>query len=559
MLLPLLTLLACWPGALPDCPDCALHDDDDGDGFTPAQGDCDDGDAQVNPEATETCDGLDQDCDGVVDEDAADAEAWYADADGDGYGAGAASAVCDPGAGWSQVDQDCDDGDAQVNPSAEELCSNGVDDDCDGSDNGCVRLGERSLSQAERLWSAASANAHLGVLGLRVPDVNGDGRDELLVAAPDWGALNPGAVFLLPGPEGGGEGDVEADPRARLESSAANDSLGAALGVSEAHVAIQATGGLRDGSAGLVYLIDRDLSGVVDDPEAEAYARLRGRVAERLGALLDLSPEGALLLSSRESGLSAWYLEDVPAGQAQVDAIGHAILGDDTPSALALVDLDGDGAPELILGQDRADDGGRSEAGVISLLQGPVTADRDLDDAELTWTGPNRDDRAGGSLRRLPDLDGDGLEELLIAGPEGGGDSAWVLAGGGLQGGSLDDRAWLRAEGLAGAALGRAAAAGDLDGDGALELALGAPDDDRAGQGAGAVLVLQGPLSPGTWDLDDAALVLLGEGANHEAGAALDAGDFNGDGLDDLLIGAPGESSLSENGGGVYVWFGRGL
>ena len=57
--------------------------DADGDGFNELE-DCDDGDAAVNPEATETCDGLDNDCDGEADEaDAADATSWSEDKDGD--------------------------------------------------------------------------------------------------------------------------------------------------------------------------------------------------------------------------------------------------------------------------------------------------------------------------------------------------------------------------------------------------------------------------------------------------------------------------------------------
>ena len=80
----------------------------------------------------EVCNGEDDDCDGDVDEDAVDAVAWYADEDGDEVGAGEGVVACDAPTGYVDVDGDCDDADATVNPSADELC-NGVDDDCDGS------------------------------------------------------------------------------------------------------------------------------------------------------------------------------------------------------------------------------------------------------------------------------------------------------------------------------------------------------------------------------------------------------------------------------------------
>jgi len=111
--------------------------DDDGDGYTIANGDCDDEDPLVNPGQSETCNDLDDDCDGTVDEDALDASTWYADQDGDGYLDREHSALtCDLPVGFAADDgsglEDCDDANAVVHPGAEELC-NGMDDDCDGA------------------------------------------------------------------------------------------------------------------------------------------------------------------------------------------------------------------------------------------------------------------------------------------------------------------------------------------------------------------------------------------------------------------------------------------
>ncbi len=97
--------------------------------------DCDDTDAAVNPGQDELCNGIDDDCDGVVDEsDAIDASTWYGDTDGDGFGDAASSVnACDQPSGYVADDTDCYDGDATINPDAEEIWYDGVDQDCDGA------------------------------------------------------------------------------------------------------------------------------------------------------------------------------------------------------------------------------------------------------------------------------------------------------------------------------------------------------------------------------------------------------------------------------------------
>jgi len=106
-------------------------------GFVANGSDCDDGDAAINPPASELCDGVDNDCDDLVDEDdAADAPTWYADSDGDGYGDPDTSASsCDQPSGYVADDSDCDDSDDAVNPDAEETWYDGTDQDCDGNDD----------------------------------------------------------------------------------------------------------------------------------------------------------------------------------------------------------------------------------------------------------------------------------------------------------------------------------------------------------------------------------------------------------------------------------------
>lgn len=91
--------------------------DNDGDGWS-ADIDCDDNDPSVNPGAPETCNGIDDDCNTVVDDNPIDGTTWYEDSDGDGYGnSGVSQESCSQPSGYVDNDFDCDDGDVAINPN----------------------------------------------------------------------------------------------------------------------------------------------------------------------------------------------------------------------------------------------------------------------------------------------------------------------------------------------------------------------------------------------------------------------------------------------------------
>ncbi|MES2638326.1 MAG: putative metal-binding motif-containing protein [Myxococcota bacterium] len=138
------------------------------DGYVVDASDCDDGDAAVSPAGIESCDGVDQDCDGTVDDDPINPSAWFLDADLDGYGdPGTTVLGCVAPDGYVADPSDCDDGDGLVSPAGLEVC-NGRDDDCDGT----VDIG-----------AADGVNAYA--------DTDGDGFGD------------PDAPVLLCGPEAG--------------------------------------------------------------------------------------------------------------------------------------------------------------------------------------------------------------------------------------------------------------------------------------------------------------------------------------------------------------------
>ena len=139
---PSATELCDAEGVDEDCdPSTVGERDADGDGFADAMccngdrcgGDCDDAIASVRPGASEVCNGLDDDCDGAVDE-GIERTRYYPDEDGDGFGARGHEGVlaCARPEGYADADLDCDDTSADVSPVAAERC-NGSDDDCDGA------------------------------------------------------------------------------------------------------------------------------------------------------------------------------------------------------------------------------------------------------------------------------------------------------------------------------------------------------------------------------------------------------------------------------------------
>ena len=99
-------------------------------GYVSDDSDCDDTNANINPNANEICNGLDDNCDSQIDEGLI-STTYYVDADGDGYGSTTSLMVCfDPGIGYVLNNNDCDDSNNNINPGATEIC-NGIDDDCD--------------------------------------------------------------------------------------------------------------------------------------------------------------------------------------------------------------------------------------------------------------------------------------------------------------------------------------------------------------------------------------------------------------------------------------------
>jgi len=223
-------------------------------------------------------------------------------------------------------------------------------------------------------------------------------------------------------------------------------------------------------------------------------------------------------------------------------------------------DVDQDGYDDFLIG---APGGGR--AGLAYLIYGPEAGVIDLGNFDAMFTGEAADDSAGMAVAGVGDVDGDGYPDVAIGAPEedtGGGSAGAVYIPYAPYDGEIELRSadlkftGENASDLAGFAV---SSAGDMNGDGLMDLAIAATGEDTGGANAGAVYVLFGPADEDS-DLANAKLTLVGEGDEAYAGQSIaSAGDVNGDGYDDLLIGAIGDETLASGAGAVYLVLGEGL
>jgi hypothetical protein len=190
-----LVLAACSgpKGRLPDTQgDAGLasdpNRDGDGDGYTPAQGDCNDRDATVYPGAMETCDGRDHNCNGVIDD--------ICDDDHDGY-ATCPSTPCPDVMADNIPGGDCNDQDPLINPGALEVTDNHIDDNCNGQIDEVTPCNNANLPKTDSRGLAAAAE--LCDPWVIQATVNKDADKRAHDLKKDYGAYLPkqGGSFLV--------------------------------------------------------------------------------------------------------------------------------------------------------------------------------------------------------------------------------------------------------------------------------------------------------------------------------------------------------------------------
>ena len=190
------------------------------------------------------------------------------------------------------------------------------------------------------------------------------------------------------------------------------------------------------------------------------------------------------------------------------------------------------------------------------VFDGPLTGIVSTGAADARVTG---DGNVGGGLGFVfADLDDDGTEDLAIGaeyaylGPSQDRGEVYIFTAvpAGLTSLNSADSTLT----AFGDNLGCALATGDFDADGRADLLVGA----AGAEDGGAAYVLLGPMS-GALGSDSAAVTMTGESTSDGAGRGVAAGDVDGDGVDDAIVGAVGSDRAESNAGAVYIVHGSGL
>ncbi|MFT5680628.1 MAG: hypothetical protein ACI8RZ_001534 [Myxococcota bacterium] len=523
-------------------------------GYVADSTDCNDGNTDVNPAATEFCDGEDSDCDGKI-------EADDFDDDGDGQ---------------ADCQGDCDDGDAAIFEGGEEICGDGLDNDCSSRvDDSCPM---DAATGSDIQITGEDSYDYMGYRGLDAGgDLNGDGYDDLAIGAYNHevstSAYSSGRAYVFFGPmtsgsvASGGDADLTIDGEDSYDYVGYELALGGDVnGDGYDDLIVDGYGDEGDGGSynGTIYLFLGPVTGgSLDVTNADAMMS-GGNTSEYFGQyttdFVDLDGDGSdEVVGSRYSvdsyaGGLAFFTD--PTGEMNTEDDSTAtITGSDSYAYMGrssvFDDFNGDGVADV----------GYGEVGLSQgfIINGPITGELDDGDADVDLYS---NDTGAYAVSQLGsgDFNGDGYVDLAVGSMYsdfGGSSSGLVITINGPISGSYDvendfDFATYELTSNYMGAYYDKMQVNDIDGDGNADLFAGVAYNDDAGSSAGAVFLNYGPMS-GVQSTAVYDRAIYGSATYAYVGRGMGMGDLDGDGADDVIVGAYGIGGYA---GGAYVFFG---